>query len=602
MANLYPYALTTSLSTSKELKTEDGTTVQVFPQQVGGLAVNVTLTGPDVTGSGPASAVPTNLSVVVTTVPGGNTAALGRARFNQVFVEGPASTVVMPAAPLTGDMVMISCQFAEDVGAIATTINGAGNSVEQPLAPASFATTVPFIDSAALLIYCWDGTGEAQWSLVASNLALATFVGALSQSPNGATTQATWFIDPANSTTTASDLNSGETSATALLTFREVVRRWGSNRPVLNQATTITWLSSPATPANDPVYVEAMGTGNLLLNGPGTTATPFLSTSIAGWSPLNTATGNPNSMTTYAGAAVGDLVVNTSRGNSRASVVAIVEGSAVLTNTQNASTPSATGATVTTWANGDSIEIFKFPTVNFIRAKFKGSAISTFIGLAIQNLTIAGIVPELGGDEVQLVEINNQSISYLFLSPESLLVNCRGGWLNIIAGGPKLNSPASPQVTNLVGSGINQASLNCADSSQNTITIGPCQFAYFITSGFGIATVSAGNVVVSVSIEMQVSGAAGLWGNGANAVIDMIAAARGASNGTFTANFTGTLTIDLNSVASGLSRTTSAGTYTWFGNIALNVANLDAAAGIAGFGGLAFSTNGAACYVNSSVP
>ena len=50
MANLYPYALTTSLSTSKELKTEDGTTVQVFPQQVGGLAVNVTLTGPDVTG------------------------------------------------------------------------------------------------------------------------------------------------------------------------------------------------------------------------------------------------------------------------------------------------------------------------------------------------------------------------------------------------------------------------------------------------------------------------------------------------------------------------------------------------------------------------
>ena len=78
----------------------------------------------------------------------------------------------------------------------------------------------------------------------------------------------TWYIDPANSATCASDSNSG-TAATCtggcagsvctsgvgpLLTFQELaVHRWGTYSPRLRQVTTRNWLSSH-TSNSDPVY------------------------------------------------------------------------------------------------------------------------------------------------------------------------------------------------------------------------------------------------------------------------------------------------------------------------------------------------------------
>jgi len=57
--------------------------------------------------------------------------------------------------------------------------------------------------------------------------------------------QTLWFIDPANSSGSASDTNDGLTSSTPLLTWRGLIRKWGTYSPVHSVATiTITIMSS----------------------------------------------------------------------------------------------------------------------------------------------------------------------------------------------------------------------------------------------------------------------------------------------------------------------------------------------------------------------
>ena len=75
-------------------------------------------------------------------------------------------------------------------------------------------------------------------------------------------TQPAWFVDPANASGLASDNNTGLTAAKPLLTFKEIVRRWGSSSPALAQDTTITFLSSqPDLGVNDPINITPQLTG-----------------------------------------------------------------------------------------------------------------------------------------------------------------------------------------------------------------------------------------------------------------------------------------------------------------------------------------------------
>jgi len=82
-------------------------------------------------------------------------------------------------------------------------------------------------------------------------------------------TQPTWFVDPANVTGNASDSNSGLTAAVPLLTFREIVLRWGSSSPVLAQNTTITFLSDQ-NPFGYGVSLSSLtnGSANFTLSAP----------------------------------------------------------------------------------------------------------------------------------------------------------------------------------------------------------------------------------------------------------------------------------------------------------------------------------------------
>lgn len=127
-------------------------------------------------------------------------------------------------------------------------------------------------------------------------------------------TQADWFIDPVN----GSDVNDGKTALTALKTYGELWRnRWQTTSPLLNQRTTIHFISDAPNLSDPVVLTPFIGNGGAIY-------VIGLLTQVAG--PLrlgattakNRSTGTPLSSNLGAGAAtyVGLMIVNTDRTNS----------------------------------------------------------------------------------------------------------------------------------------------------------------------------------------------------------------------------------------------------------------------------------------------
>jgi hypothetical protein len=80
---------------------------------------------------------------------------------------------------------------------------------------------------------------------------------------NPTLSQATWFIDPANSTGLANDSNSGIDANHPVLSYNGgIVTKWGTNSPLLRQNTTLTWMSSQPSGGGDPViFTPIMANG-----------------------------------------------------------------------------------------------------------------------------------------------------------------------------------------------------------------------------------------------------------------------------------------------------------------------------------------------------
>ncbi len=85
--------------------------------------------------------------------------------------------------------------------------------------------------------------------------------------------QPIWFVDPSNVTGNASDSNTGLTVATPLLTFGEIVDRWGTSSPTITNDVTIKFLSDQLG-FDDPVNVSPFF-------DPGTSGTTAALTSFA---------------------------------------------------------------------------------------------------------------------------------------------------------------------------------------------------------------------------------------------------------------------------------------------------------------------------------
>lgn len=193
-----------------------------------------------------------------------------------------------------------------------------------------------------------------------------------------AMTQATWFVDPANSTGVASDSNSGIDAAHPVLTWNGgIVPKWGTVSPTINQDTTITWLSTqpfspPAVP--DPVvFTPVIGAGvsgqgaTIIIKGVlGAAQTIHVGVIGAGLLPKNRSTGQLLTADLGSAALVpGQLVQNTTLG--KASFAHIYQQIGV-TSVYQLSQPLAPVAVpyagaliseVDTWAVGDAFTVFE---------------------------------------------------------------------------------------------------------------------------------------------------------------------------------------------------------------------------------------------------
>jgi hypothetical protein len=234
-------------------------------------------------------------------------------------------------------------------------------------------------------------------------------MGAGSTTSNGTWTVPDWYIDPANSTGCAASSNTC-TSATCAAggvgpcrLIDDVVNRWGTRTPVLRQNTTLHLLSSETLQQEAVVLtpVTAFGHYFALIGTP-----QLISTFTAGVvTPKNRAAGQLLQVATSPALPEATMVVNNTRGGSRARVYREIAAdggpSSTLTLSQPivqttpavwaGNFPSAMPAEDDTWATGDSLSAYSLPIVNLqIWQPLGGDATSSSLGGAswLQYVTV----------------------------------------------------------------------------------------------------------------------------------------------------------------------------------------------------------------------
>jgi len=186
----------------------------------------------------------------------------------------------------------------------------------------------------------------------------------------------TWFVDPANVSTTASDFNDCQTITTPCVTFQEIEsHRWGTFSPRLQQNTTITVLSSQAAGSQDFLYFnpyQENGSAVIVKGNLGASQQIATGTiSATGFVAKVRSTGTLLQANTGA-TAINQLVVNSTH-PSRA-WTAISLGAGVFSMSQPIVPITVPGVvlsatSVDAWASGDSVTVFAPPTIHMLQSK-----------------------------------------------------------------------------------------------------------------------------------------------------------------------------------------------------------------------------------------
>ena len=187
-------------------------------------------------------------------------------------------------------------------------------------------------------------------------------------------TQTAWFVDPSLGFDGYDGSNSVFTSGTTgpLKTKAEIIRRWGTNSPILNGVNvTITYVSAN-TDGNDPgIFTPFFVNGATLTHIGALPSTSFTGTLLV-VTPKNVAANQAlrSTFTTTTGAVVANmLLVNTTRGNSRA--IAQRDTGGGLWQISQPMAPYSgiappPGAEINTWANGDTINGYILLNVDLV--------------------------------------------------------------------------------------------------------------------------------------------------------------------------------------------------------------------------------------------
>lgn len=211
-----------------------------------------------------------------------------------------------------------------------------------------------------------------------------------------------WFVDPQNSSSTASDNNNCTSSVTACLTFGEIlIHRLGTLEPTFQQITTFTLLS-PQSIGQDPIffYPNLSNGGQANIIGTLTLITGGGSVIVGTVTPKNRSTPQLLTVAGMPAATIkNNFVCNATRSNSCAFVDSIAGGVATMQQPLSAASyviPTTGLPVITednTWTTGDTINVYNLPPlINLEAWRPKGSDITSggvYPYGWIQNITIA---------------------------------------------------------------------------------------------------------------------------------------------------------------------------------------------------------------------
>lgn len=176
-----------------------------------------------------------------------------------------------------------------------------------------------------------------------------------------------WYVDPENTSGHASDENVGNDVTRPLLTKAEIYRRWGYTwSPDIDVgAVTITPISDDLDNTDPAFFAPNLINGSrLIIQG---ISTPVYDGTLASVSAKNRAS-NTNLSAAFTGdtsdIGIGDLVINFTRGNSRA-LVALDMGEGInmltqpMTPYEDLTQFPGSQTEVDTWADGDHVQVFQ---------------------------------------------------------------------------------------------------------------------------------------------------------------------------------------------------------------------------------------------------
>lgn len=204
-------------------------------------------------------------------------------------------------------------------------------------------------------------------------------------------TQTNIYWDPANGSGVASDSNAGTTSLTPLLTWGEIVRRYGTTAPLMPYGQTTTYHVMSAQPAGqDPVFFQPLvsGGGQVLLDctlGLANAGISFVAGALSGGFGFAGAApssgGTPLVMAGVPGYVVAGTLLQNSTRNGYAFVDSVTGGNATCTQPQTIASLTATGtipapAVQNTWVAGDTIQPLTLPALNLKQWAPQGGDVS----------------------------------------------------------------------------------------------------------------------------------------------------------------------------------------------------------------------------------
>ncbi len=431
--------------------------------------------------------------------------------------------------------------------------------------------------------------------------------------------QATWYIDPANSSGVASDSNSGVDASHPVLSYNGgIVAKWGTNSPTLRQDTTLTWMSSQSSGGTDPIVLNPIcglkdaSTDGAIISIVGQT-TLVHSGTLGTVTAKSRATGQllqvdlQYSPTLVAGRSL--LVKNTTAGKISFAWLYPPSGDG---HTWNLSQPLAPIALplgeiptineIDTWSIGDTYELYDLPHVNLVQCEPLGAALNGTLSYPapVQMLNVGVYAGnELNSDGTTLLDnvtLNacffDTTITGNFTTGGDLVTNIFNCYLagSVTTRNEQTTMSGGILLSPIVGSYSDWSyDYDCILDNVGGITIG------LPTFGQGIGTVFLGlvylkgsfNYIVGqdVSAHGHISGGNIWWGPG---TVDVASNARLVySSGSATVIFlqAGGLQINGQTTASTYNNSTGV----WTANIALTPANLDDAGQ---FNGLALRPGG----------